>query len=126
MEGERWSLWYGRKGEHWALLVLRLLLIVAPSLALGMAIIWGFGWLVLCADKVVKSWHGNIVWKLFSTAAGIVLIVLILWDRIVTAVLLFKGYSTKQVLFEDDPHRLLRVEEKWEERKRKWRRFFGG
>jgi hypothetical protein len=38
---------------------------------------------------------------------------------------LLKGYSAKQVLFGDAPHRLLWVEEKREERKRKWRRFFG-
>ena len=60
-----------------------------------------------------------------STALGVVLIVFIVRDRIVTAILLFKGYSSKQALFGDAPHHLLRVEEKWEERKRKWRRFFG-
>ena len=105
--------------------VIRLLLVVAASLAGGMALLWGFGWLVLWLDKVVKSWHGNMVWELFSIAAGVVLIVFIVWGRIVTAILLFKGYSAKQVLFGDAPHRLLRVEEKWKERKRKWRRFFG-
>jgi signal transduction histidine kinase len=105
--------------------VIRLLLVVALSMAAGMALLLGFGWSVLWLDGVVKNWHGNIVWKVFSTAAGIVLIVVILWDRIVTATLLFKGYSAKQVLFGDAPHRLMMVEEKWEERKRKWRRFFG-
>jgi hypothetical protein len=105
--------------------VIRLLLVVAASMAGGMALVLGFGWLVLWLDKVVKGWHGNIVWGVFSTAAGVVLILFILWDRIVTAMLLFKGYSAKQVLFGDAPHRLMRVEQKWEERKRKWRRFFG-
>jgi len=56
---------------------------------------------------------------------GLVLLILVLRDRIVTAILLLKGYSAKQVLFGDAPHRLLWVEEKREERKRKWRRFFG-
>jgi hypothetical protein len=90
-----------------------------------MALLWGFGWLVLWLDRVVKSWQGNTVWELFSIAVGFVLLVLFLWDRIVTAILLFKGYSAKQVLFGDDLHRLLEVEEKWKERKTKWRRFFG-
>ena len=105
--------------------VIRLLLVVTASIAGGMALIWGFDWLMLWLDKVVKSWHGNIVWELFSSAAGVVLILFILWDRIVTAIMLFKGYSAKQVLFGDAPHRLMRVEEKWEERKRKLRQFFG-
>lgn len=104
--------------------VIRLLLVVAVSMAAGMALLLGFGWLVLGLDKVVKSWHGNIVWEVFSTAAGIVLIVFILWDRILTAILLLRGYSAKQVLFGDAPHRLMMVEEKWEARKRKWRQFF--
>ena len=105
--------------------VIRPLLVLVLSMTAGMALLLGFGWSVLWLDGVVKSWHGNIVWEVFSTAAGIVLIVVILWDRIVTATLLFKGYSAKQVLFGDAPHRLMMVEEKWEERKRKWRRFFG-
>jgi hypothetical protein len=111
----KWTPWH----------VIRLLLVVVASMAGGMALLWGFGWLVLWLDKVVTSWQGNTVWELFSTAVGLVLLVLVLWDRIVTAILLFKGYSAKQVLFGDAPHRLLGVEEKWEERKRKWRRFFG-
>jgi len=105
--------------------VIRLLLVLAVSLAGGMALLWEFGWLVLWLDKVVKSWHGNIVWESFSTVVGVVLVVLVLRDRVVTVMLFFRGYSAKQVLFGDAPHRLMAVEEKWEERKRKWRRFFG-
>lgn len=105
---------------------IRLLIVVAASVATGMALLWGFGWLVLWLDKVVKSWHGNVVWESFCTVAGFVLIFFILKDRIITAILFFKGYSAKQVLFGDAPHRLMRVEEKWKERKRKWRRFFSG
>lgn len=106
--------------------VIRLLLVVALSMAAGMALLLGFGWSVLWLDRVVKSWHGNIVWESLSTAVGVVLIFLILKDRIITAILLFKGYSVKQVLFGDAPHHLMRVEEKWKQRKRKWRRFFSG
>jgi hypothetical protein len=106
--------------------VIRLLLVVAASMAAGMALLWGFGWLVLWFDKVVKSWHGNVVWESFSAAVGVILIFLILKDRIITAILFFKGYSAKQVLFGDAPHRLMMVEEKWEARKRRWRRFFSG
>jgi hypothetical protein len=110
------------KWTGWA--VIRLLIVVALSMAAGMALISGFGSLVLWLDKVVTSWHGNVVWESFSTAVGVVLIFFILKDRIITALLLFKGYSAKQVLFGDSPHRLMSVEEKWEERKRNWRRFF--
>jgi len=101
--------------------VIRLLLVVVVSIAGGMALVWGFGWLVLWLDKVVKSWHGNIAWELFTAAVGVILIIFIVRDRIVTAILLFKGYSAKQVLFGDAPHRLMRAEEKWNERKRKGR-----
>lgn len=105
--------------------VIRLLLVVAASMAGGMALAWGLGGLVVWLDGVVKSWHGNAVWESFSTAVGVIVVVLILKDRIATAILFFKGYSAKQVLFGDAPHRLMMVEDKWEERKRKWRRVFG-
>jgi hypothetical protein len=111
----KWSAWD----------IIRLLLVVAVSMAGGMALIWGFGWLVLWLDKVVKSWHGNIVWELFGAAAGVVLIVFVVREQLVMFIMVIKGYSAKQMLFGDDPHRLLKVEEKWEERKRKWRRFLG-
>ena len=43
--------------------IIRLLVVVAASMAAGMALLLGFGWLVLTLDKVVKSWQGNTVWE---------------------------------------------------------------
>ncbi|HZL50041.1 MAG TPA: hypothetical protein VFC37_03740 [Terracidiphilus sp.] len=111
----KWTVWN----------VIRLFLVLAASIAMGIVVTLGIAWLMLWLGKVVKSWQGNMAWELFSTAIGAVLIALIFWDRIVTAFLLFKGYSAKQVLFGDAPDRLLRVEKKWEERSTNWGRFFG-
>ena len=35
--------------------IIRLLVVVAASMAAGMALLLGFGWLVLTLDKVVKA-----------------------------------------------------------------------
>lgn|ERR1039457_2296439 len=107
----KWTVWN----------VIRLFLVLAASIAMGIVVTLGIAWLMLW----LGSWQGNMAWELFSTAIGAVLIALIFWDRIVTAFLLFKGYSAKQALFGDAPDRLLRVEKKWEERSTNWGRFFG-
>jgi len=105
--------------------VIRLLLVVAGSVAAGLLLLRGFAWVVLGIDGVFRTRSEKGALQVVGLAFGLAIVVFVVREQLVMFIMVGKGYTAKQMLFGDAPHRMLRVEEKWKERKRKWRRFFG-
>jgi hypothetical protein len=105
--------------------IFRLLLVVSGLLAAGLLLIWGFAWVVLEVEGFFRTHSNNGVLQVIGLVFGVAAVVFIVREQLVMIIMTIKGYSAQQILFGDRWSRMLSVEEKWKERKRKWRQFFG-
>jgi hypothetical protein len=111
----KWTVWE----------VIRLLLVVAVSMVAGLLLLRGFAWVVLGVDDFFRNHSDSSILFAIGLVFCVAVGVFIVWEQLVMLIMMIKGYSAQQMLFGDASHSMLSVEEKWEKRKLRWRRFFG-
>jgi hypothetical protein len=104
---------------------IRLFLSMAGSLGGGLLLLGGFIWVIVVATGFFRTHSNNVILQLIGTIFVVGVVGLVVREQLILIIKTIKGYSSKQIFFGDTPHRLLRVEENWQQRKMKWRRLFG-